>query len=149
MKVLDLRCAQRHVFEGWFDSESDFVSQCDRGLVTCPVCSDASITKMLSAPRLNLSVNHATAQSSPVASKAGSDAAVAQAAWLAIARQVMEKTDDVGAQFAEEARKIHYGESNLRAIRGQASLEQAVSLIEEGISIAPLHLPEAFKRPLQ
>jgi len=54
MKVLDLACAHDHRFEGWFASEDDFVDQCGRGLVNCPVCADASITKRLSAPRLNL-----------------------------------------------------------------------------------------------
>ncbi len=149
MKVLDLHCAQRHVFEGWFDSEIDFLSQCERGLVTCPVCADGSITKMMSAPRLNLNTNRTLSASPSTVPVGASDHAVVQAAWLAMARQVIERTDDVGAHFAEEARKIHYGEAKLRAIRGQASLEQAVSLMEEGIEVVPLILPEAFKGQLQ
>ncbi|MEO8121161.1 MAG: DUF1178 family protein, partial [Rhodoferax sp.] len=61
MKVLDLQCGRQHVFEGWFASEADFLGQCERGLVTCPMCGDASITKMLSAPRLNLGCARAEA----------------------------------------------------------------------------------------
>lgn len=60
MKVLDLQCAQHHVFEGWFGSEDDYQSQLTRGLLTCPMCGDASVTKKLSAPRLNLSTPVAT-----------------------------------------------------------------------------------------
>ena len=149
MKVLDLQCAQRHVFEGWFASEDDFLNQCDRGLVTCPVCADASITKMLSAPRLNLMVSRGS--STPPSTNELDNAAdsVAQVAWLALARHVIEQTDDVGTQFAEEARRIHYGEVQSRAIRGQASPAQTAALIEEGIAVAPLLLPEVFKGQLQ
>ncbi|RFO98288.1 hypothetical protein DIC66_06155 [Rhodoferax lacus] len=57
MKVLDLQCAQNHTFEGWFASEDDFVSQCARALVQCPLCGDASVHKKLSAPRLNLNTS--------------------------------------------------------------------------------------------
>jgi hypothetical protein len=149
MKVLDLQCARSHVFEGWFASETDFVNQCDLGLVTCPVCADASITKMLSAPRLNLMTRPDTSASTPGSVPGRSADSAAQAAWLALARHVMDHTDDVGEQFAEEARKIHYGEVKSRAIRGQASLEQTVSLLDEGIAVVPLRLPDAFKGPLQ
>ena len=149
MKVLDLQCAQRHIFEGWFASEADFSSQFDRGLVTCPLCADANITKMLSAPRLNLTTRRDAAIPSADAGLGPSAASTTQAAWLALAKHVMDHTDDVGEKFAEEARKIHYGEVKSRAIRGQASLEQTVSLLDEGIAVAPLVLPEVFKGPLQ
>lgn len=149
MKVLDLLCGQRHVFEGWFASEIDYLSQCERGLVTCPICNDSNITKKLSAPRLNLTAGR---ESSPPPAALPAPASldlVEQAAWLALARHVVKHTDDVGAQFAEEARKIHYGEVKMRAIRGQASPSQTASLIEEGIAVVPLLLPEAFKGQLQ
>jgi len=149
MKVLDLHCAQGHVFEGWFASELDFLSQSEHGLVTCPVCADASITKMISAPRLNLMASRGPSATPLPRPSDASETAVGQAAWLALARHVMEHTDDVGAHFPEEARKIHYGEVAVRPIRGQASLEQTASLIEEGIAVVPLLLPEAFKGQLQ
>ena len=72
-----------------------------------------------------------------------------QAAWLKMVRHVMEHTVDVGEQFAEEARKIHYGESEQRQIRGQVSLQESRELIEEGIPVMPLPIPEALKGPLQ
>ncbi len=151
MKVLDLQCAHRHVFEGWFASEDDFLSQCERGLVQCPVCANASITKKLSAPRLNLGSARAevpnTAPQDP-ASVAGVEQTL-QAAWMAVARRVIANTDDVGEGFAEEARKIHYGETRERGIRGKASRAETDALIDEGIAVMSLPLPEALKGQLQ
>jgi hypothetical protein len=75
--------------------------------------------------------------------------AALQAAWMEISRKVVSNTDDVGTQFAEEARKMHYGEIPERGIRGQASPAETESLIEEGIAVMPLLLPEGLKGPLQ
>lgn len=149
MKVLDLQCGHQHVFEGWFASENDFLGQRERGLVECPVCGDASISKRLSAPRLNLGSARAEASiTQEVVSTAGTDQTL-QAAWMAVARRIMANTDDVGDRFAEEARKIHYGEIKERGIRGQASRAETESLIDEGIAVMPLPLPEALKGQLQ
>ncbi|MDO8699275.1 MAG: DUF1178 family protein [Rhodoferax sp.] len=150
MKVLDLQCAHRHVFEGWFASEDDFLSQCERGLVQCPVCADASITKKLSAPRLNLGSARVEVSDTPrdPASVASVEQTL-QAAWMAVARRIIATTDDVGEGFAEEARKIHYGETRERGIRGKASRAETDALIEEGIAVMPLPLPEALKGQLQ
>lgn len=201
MKVLDLQCKQHHTFEGWFGSEEDYQGQLARGLIECPMCGDAQITKMLSAPRINLGksrepsranedvpakppVDNGPASTTHPASAATSaetnhesgthrdllpalmsgqppsqegpsnrpmSAEVAfamQAAWAHIARQVMAHTEDVGGDFAEEARKIHYGETKERAIRGQATQEETQGLIEEGIDIMPLPIPQSLKRPL-
>jgi len=149
MKVLDLQCGHQHVFEGWFASEDDFLGQRERGLVECPVCGDASITKMLSAPRLNLGSAHAgVTPTQEVVATAGTEQTL-QAAWMAVARRIVATTDDVGNKFAEEARKIHYGETKERGIRGQATRAETESLIEEGIAVMPLPLPEALKGQLQ
>jgi hypothetical protein len=184
MKVLDLQCSQQHSFEGWFGSEDDFQSQLTRGLVQCPMCGNAEITKKLSAPRFNLGkavaptstsesaaaskneANTAPASSSStelVAQTAKSSqnqqatqrpnlppevAEVMQAAWLEVARHVMANTEDVGSSFASEARKIHYGEADERAIRGQATPDQTMELIDEGINVMPMAIPESLKRPL-
>ena len=134
MKVLDLQCSHGHVFEGWFASHEDYESQCERGLLTCPVCEDAQVNKMLSAPRLNL------AQTPPQQM---------QAAMLKMVRHVMANTEDVGNRFAEEARKIHHGEAQERSIRGQASREETEALLDEGIDILPLPVPAGLKEPLQ
>lgn len=158
MKVLDLQCAQSHGFEGWFGSEDDFTSQLGRGLVTCPMCGDTSITKKLSAPRLNLGHGRAPADTGAQAPEkstrqdvvATTDSHTAlQAAWLGVARRILANTDDVGDRFAEEARKIHYGEVAHRGIRGKASAAETEALADEGIEVMQLALPDALKGPLQ
>lgn len=149
MKVLDLQCGHQHVFEGWFASEDDFLAQRGRGLVECPVCGDASITKRLSAPRLNLGSARAEASSTQEVVATGGTEPTLQSAWMAVARRIMADTDDVGDSFAEEARKIHYGETKERGIRGQASRAQTESLIEEGIAVLPFPMPDALKGQLQ
>ena len=176
MKVLDLQCRQGHSFEGWFGSQDDYDAQRARGMVTCPVCNDSEIVKMLSAPRLNL--GHGVAPAMPAgdpseASATSSGAALAlpenagvghntpalpvdlntlqqmQSAMLKMVRHVMANTEDVGPRFAEEARKIHYGEREERNIRGQATREETEALLEEGIEVMPLLVPENLKGPLQ
>lgn len=155
MKVLDLHCHEGHVFEGWFASEDDFQSQNQRGLVQCPWCGDSSISKRLSAPRLNLGAKPpvpapASAKSSATS---GSQEAVAlppalQAAWLELARKIAANTEDVGTRFADEARRMHHGETEERAIRGQATPDEAAQLLDEGIAVLPLPLPAATKETL-
>jgi hypothetical protein len=172
MKVLNLQCSQQHSFEGWFASEDDFVAQLSRGLIECPLCADKSIHKMPSAPRLNLGAQQsqgASGQGSqelpPTTSSTSADAplsavAVAraanaganlaeQAAFLKALRHVVAHTEDVGEQFANEARRMHYGEVKARSIRGQASAREAVELLEEGIDVMPFPLPVALKETLQ
>lgn len=160
MKVLNLQCGTQHVFEGWFASEMDYTRQLERGLLSCPMCGDMSVHKLPSAPRLNLGSSRpqdqeATPATSAAAEQkqpmvAGSAAShLLQAAWLQVARQIVEKTEDVGERFAEEARRIHYGETEERGIRGQASREEAQALIEEGIDVMSMPLPDALKGSLQ
>ncbi|WP_198969597.1 DUF1178 family protein [Xylophilus sp. ASV27] len=165
MKVLNLQCPQGHGFEGWFGSEQDYQDQHGRGLVTCPVCGAGEVAKLPSAPRLNLSTSRngtvpAELPAAPAAAgaaqkqaapetvvPAGPDAAALHAAWWKLARQAMRSAEDVGDRFAEEARRIHHGESAERGIRGKASLEEARALLEEGIGVLPL--PAALGETLQ
>ncbi len=161
MKVLDLRCDKGHGFEGWFGSDEDFMSQNGRGLIECPMCADKLITRLPSAPRLNLS--GARAAPSPAASAAASAADLApaataakppaapdlQAAWLAGVRHLMANTEDVGPRFAEEARRIHYGETPQRGIRGQATPDERSALQDEGIETLALPVPRGLDGPLQ
>jgi hypothetical protein len=150
MKVLNLQCAHEHSFEGWFASEDDFQSQLQRGLVECPMCGDSTITKMLSAPRLNLGAS-APQESARVSKQevvAAPDATM-QAAWMKMVRQVMANTEDVGEKFPEVARRMHYGETEERGIRGQATAAETEALIEEGIGVLPLPMPKALKGTLQ
>lgn len=145
MKVLNLQCSQQHAFEGWFGSEDDFQGQCERGLVECPICGDTGVAKLPSAPRLNLGA----AEPQPKRDVVTTADPALQAKWLQMVRHVLENTEDVGERFAEEARRIHYGESEERNIRGQASREETEALLDEGIGVLPLPIPKAFKGPLQ
>lgn len=149
MKVLDLQCEHCHAFEGWFGSEEDFLAQCEKSMVQCPVCGDVSIVKKLSAPRLNLSGSRAPSDDIQQNQLSANADSVLAAAWFALARQVVANTTDVGNRFADEARKMHYQEADERAIRGTTTRDEALSLMEEGIDVVPFVLPEALKGPLQ
>lgn len=150
MKVLNLRCANGHGFEGWFGSDDDFMDQNGRALIECPMCADKVISRMPSAPRLNLSgareVVPATPPSAPPTTPQPADL---QAAWLGAVRQLMARTEDVGPRFAEEARRIHYGETPQRGIRGQATPEEREALQEEGIETMAIPVPRALDGPVQ
>ena len=151
MKVLYLGCQHGHVFEGWFASEDDFQSQKARALVLCPMCGDSHIDKRLSAPRLNLgaAAPAPASSSSPPAAPAAASPQAQQAAWLRMAREVIARTEDVGERFADEARRMHHGEIEERAIRGKASVADAVALLEEGIGVLPLPISDSSKETLQ
>lgn len=164
MKVLDLQCSHGHRFEGWFSSEDDFGQQRERSLLECPVCADRVIQRLPSAPRLNFGAQPSRAEAGGQADSTSAPAKTAQVAtteqhvaapgadmqaqWLSMMRQVLANTEDVGERFAEEARRIHYGEAEERAIRGRASTEDTEALREEGIEVMPLHVPAALKGPL-
>ena len=179
MKVLNLQCGGMHTFEGWFGSEEDYQSQRERGLVACPLCADTEVRKLPSAPRLNLgaaeprqskpvsqelssAITGAVTPSTnlptqPTAETVASNLAqvhpeaaeMVQEAWMKMVKHVIANTEDVGQNFADEARKIHYGESEERNIRGQASVEETKDLLEEGIDVLPLPVPDALKGGLQ
>ena len=112
MKVLDLQCGLGHVFEGWFASEVDFVGQCQKSLVQCPVCGDPSVVKKLSVPRLLLSGSRA-ANPEPREPSVSHDSSTGNSAlmvaWWTLAHQLLARTTDVGEKFSEQSRKIHYG----------------------------------------
>ena len=160
MLVVDLSCAHGHRFEGWFGSADDLASQQDRGLLTCPVCGDAQVTRLPSASRIN--TGHArppadeapdqsarTAVAAPQESPAVDALVQMQKLWLETARQIIEKTEDVGDQFTHEARRIHQGDAPERGIRGQITAEEKVELQEEGIDVLSIPLPDSLKKRLQ
>ncbi|WP_296873466.1 DUF1178 family protein [Tibeticola sp.] len=155
MKVFDLRCRHGHRFEGWFASDADFAEQRERGLLCCPVCDDAAVTRLPSAPRLNLGSGEASDAPQgqgpvPARTTDGAQPAPQEAAARAVAalRELLARTEDVGERFAAEARRMHYGEVAERNIRGRASAEDARALLEEGVPVLPLPLPEGFDGPL-
>ena len=149
MKVLNLRCANGHGFEGWFASDDEFMAQNGGGLIECPLCADKIISRMPSAPRLNLSGQREPAPQPAAAAATPPTPQELQSQWMQAVRQVLAQTDDVGARFPEEARRIHYGEVEARGIRGQATAEQRRELLEEGIEVMSLPIPSALKGPVQ
>ncbi len=146
----DLRCDHLHEFKGWFSSSADFDAQQERGLVTCPVCSSAVIEKCLMAPAIATSRRKEATRDTAINERDQSMVAASQppspanmpAEMMAKLKQfkqeVLANTEDVGDRFAEEARKIHYGESDARGVHGKASLNEAKELAEEGIPFLPL-----------
>lgn len=137
LKVFDLQCDHDHIFEGWFGSHEDYDAQQARGLVTCPVCGSATITKRLSAPRLNVAHLHAPS-AKPLVPAGASDAdkmAALQAAVMRQVRALVRSTENVGPRFAEEARRIHEGDADDRPIRGTATVEEREALAEDGIEV--------------
>jgi hypothetical protein len=143
MKVFDLRCGLGHGFEGWFASEDDYHAQDRQGQVECPLCGDRQIVRMPSAPRLNLSNGRAA----DVRDGAPTEPDL-QAMWLQAARHVVANTEDVGDRFAEEARRIHYGEVPGRGIRGQATSADRAALTDEGVEFLQMPLPRTLTGPL-
>jgi hypothetical protein len=133
MIVFDLRCTGHgHVFEGWFASSEDYESQRSRGLVTCPICNAGEVEKAPMAPNVAVKGNSAP---DPAAVKK----ALAEMADLQ--KRMLEKSDFVGDRFPDEARAIHLGEAEARAIHGRATREEARNLTDEGIPVAPLPFP--------
>jgi len=134
-----LTCDNAHEFEGWFSEGADFDRQVATGFLTCPVCHSAAVSKLLMAPSVSTARKKDEMQT---------------LAMDAMRREALEKlkeavaavkanSEDVGTQFPEEARKIHYGEADARGIIGQATFDEAQALLEEGIEIAAIPvLPE-------
>ena len=139
----DLQCDKGHEFDGWFASSFAFDEQQKRGLVECTVCGSVKIEKQLMAPGIPTKSNR---KSEPVALHSGpADPRMAEMMQVMrdYRKQVDATSEDVGSSFAEEARKIHYKEVAERGIRGQATRDEAIELIEEGIDVHPLPvLPE-------
>ena len=143
MIIFDLKCApQGHVFEAWFGSTADYEAQKERGLVSCPLCGSAEIGKAPMAPAVGAKGNSAPAPAAPelfTGNPAQVKAMLAAAA--ALQKKMLESSEGVGDRFAAEARAIHLGEAEARAIHGRATREQAESLVEDGIPVAPLPCP--------
>jgi hypothetical protein len=141
-----LACEKGHTFESWFADSAAYDKQAKRGLVTCPVCNSAKVEKAIMAPRLSGTRKRAKAQeveAAPVADKA--PVAVMSPMEMELRSKLKElrehivkNADNVGEKFPEEARKMHYGETEHRSIYGVASLDDAKELAEEGIDVHPI-----------
>ena len=134
MIVFELICADRHRFEGWFASAEDFEGQKARGLLSCPVCSDSSIEKLLTA-KIGRHEAEAPASVQPPA------AAVQPRNLQEMIDVILLNTENVGRDFPSEARRIHRKEARERSIRGIATGEETRDLLEEGIAVMPLPIP--------
>ena len=158
MIVFDLSCESGHRFEGWFGSSADFEQQQESGLVSCPQCGSQEVDKAPMAPSVPRKGNQARAGRPARKAGAQDDAGEPQAMTrgplppeitqalerlAAAQRRALRNSKWVGPQFAEQSRAMHYGEREAEAIHGQASLEDAKSLLDEGVSIAPLPFPIA------
>ena len=148
MIVFDLLCGDGHRFEGWFGSAADFAAQKEANQLSCPSCGSSRIERVPSASRVNLGAAEPkprppAAQSGPrTPDMEGKDPfAIAQMLYSRMLDELLTKSEDVGAQFPEEARRIHYQEAPARTIRGQATQEEHDSLVEEGIPVARLPIP--------
>jgi len=162
-----LACKDGHAFESWFQDSAAFEKQAKRGLVTCPQCGSHEVTKAIMAPRVSDSKRRRKAAAASVAETAAAATAAEKPAEASVQTppapvaivspqeqalraklkelrtHLLKNADHVGTRFPEEARKMHYGEIEHRSIYGEASLEQAQELIEEGIEVHPLPaLPE-------
>jgi hypothetical protein len=140
MIIFELGCAQGHQFEGWFASAEDFTRQAAMEMVRCPVCDDEHIAIVPSA-RVRVTKHAVAAPSAPTdaAETAPADAVIGlPQEFVRKLREVIKATEDVGRRFPDEARKIHYDEVPARAIRGQASHEEAEALRDEGIEFTLL-----------
>ena len=161
MITFDLHCrAAGHRFEGWFGSSDDYARQQERGLVSCPQCGSVDVVKAPMAPNVARKGNQLTlppVASSPIASgtavpvqsQAMSKGAIppealkVMQAMAMMQTKALEKSHWVGDRFAEKSRAMHYGESEPEAIHGQATVKEAIELLEEGIEVAPLPFPVA------
>jgi len=162
LKVFDLQCEHSHVFEGWFASADAYETQKAGGLLSCPVCNSSNVNRKVSAARLNvghlkrerLDAAPAGGRNMPVARgeadsgqggpphPQGADLARIQAEVIRHIRKLVSETENVGGRFAEESRRIHYGEAEERAIRGTATPQEREELAEEGIAVVAI--PDFF-----
>ena len=153
MIVFDLECqANGHRFEGWFDSSDDYARQQERGLVSCPECSSVDLIKAPMAPRLARKGNQLSAPAAPASppatqpmasGKLPPEALKVMQAMAQMQAQALKQSTWVGDNFAEDARAMHYGERDAESIHGEATVEQAKELWDEGIEVMPLPFPVA------
>lgn len=136
MKVYNLRCEHDHRFEGWFASEQDCSDQLSSSKLACPLCDSTAVSRLPSAPRLNMGAGEAQPRPQDI-----------QQQVMTLMRKLVTHSEDVGTRFADEARRMHYEEIPERPIRGTATRDECEALLDEGIGVLPI--PDALKEPLQ
>ena len=133
-----LACTKGHEFEGWFKDSAAYEVQEADGSLACPTCGDAHVKKAIMAPSVMTSVTKAKGNDTPASPLSAGDSQKLQQFVAGYRKFIKDNADYVGPHFPEEARKIHYGETEERHIYGESSLAEARELIEEGIEIAPM-----------
>ena len=143
----NLRCERDHAFESWFQSSSAYETQEKRKLVNCPVCGSAKVERAIMAPQIVSKKGSDHAVPAPAATEAAAPASTPlmmaqerelRAKLKELRDHIVKNADNVGERFPNEARKMHYGDIEHRPIYGEASPEEARSLIEEGVEVSPL-----------
>lgn len=132
-----LKCSKGHSFDSWFKSAEAFDKLATAGMVTCAVCGDTQVEKAIMTPRVRPARNAAT-QPVETPGPLSQPATAAEQAMAELRKKVEENSDYVGKEFAAEARKMHVGDAPERSIYGEARIDEAKALIEEGVPVAPL-----------
>ena len=130
MIVYNLRCTNSHEFEGWFKDSSAFDEQTSSSKLVCPICNSKKVEKAIMAPAVS------GAKKSNLS--APEEMRKMRQFMTGLRKHVLENAENVGPNFAEEARKIHYGEVEERPIYGETTIKEAIELVEEGVDVAPL-----------
>jgi len=130
MIVYNLRCKNSHEFEGWFKDSSAFDEQTTSSKLVCPICNSKKVEKAIMAPAVS------GAKKSNLS--APEEMRKMRQFMTGLRKHVLENAENVGPNFAEEARKIHYGEVEERPIYGETTIKEAIELVEEGVDVAPL-----------
>jgi hypothetical protein len=142
-----LSCDKAHSFESWFPNSESYDVQARRGLIACPECGSARVSKAIMAPAIVGGEKRRKREEAPAAPVALLDERQQRLREIArqLRQEIIANSDDFGAKFPEEARAIHDGDAPARSIRGQATAEEARALIEDGVGVLPLpFLPEEF-----
>jgi hypothetical protein len=139
--VFDLGCENSHRFEGWFASSEDYERQVGGKLVSCPMCGNANISRLPHAAHVKSAARERAPRAGSAATGSQQYANVGAEMLARLVERIIEKTEDVGAAFPEEARKIHYREAPERRIRGTASRDEVEALREEGVEVVALPIP--------
>jgi hypothetical protein len=146
-----LRCECGHAFESWFQSSSAYDSQAKRKLVTCPACESVKVEKAIMAPQIVSKKGREGAAPAPATPVTSTEVTAPASTPLLMAQErelraklkelrdhIVKNADNVGERFPNEARKMHYGDIEHRPIYGEASLDEARALVEEGVEVTPL-----------
>ncbi len=135
MILFDLSCEKKHVFEAWFPSSSKFEEQRKKNLIKCPYCNSSKIKKSLMAPNININESRKNVNSQVISTQYSKEI---EKKIKELKSYINKNSEDVGKNFAEEARRIYYGETKSRSIRGETTLAEAKELIDEGVPVTKL-----------